>query len=98
MALPRFKFGEKLYIGNADGLMSQVEPLFEEPAGRIVFDFENVRLCDSYGLRFLLNCRRKAEERGHRLILYKVHPVILELIENVKLDQFFTFTDTLDVN
>ncbi len=97
MALLTYRFGEKIFLGNADGMSLVVDKLFEnEAAGTIAFDLENVKLCDSYGLKFLINYQRKANTLGRKLLLYRPDAFLKEMFDNTKLSHFFTIVDTLD--
>ncbi len=93
------KFGEKIFLGNADGLGVVVDKLFESPDARIiVFDMENVKLCDSYGLKFLINYQRKANSLGKTLLLWRPDAFLRDMLSNTKLAHFFTVVDALDSN
>jgi anti-anti-sigma factor len=97
MAALTYKFGEKIFLGNADALSVIVDKIFEnKDAATIVFDLENVRLCDSYGLKFLINYQRRANTTGKKLLLYRPDQFLKEMLANTKLSHFFTITDTLD--
>jgi anti-anti-sigma factor len=97
MAIMTYRFGEKIFLGNADGLGLIVDKLFEnEEAQPIVFDLENVKLCDSYGLKFLINYQRRANTMGRKLLLYRPDVVLREMLDNTKLSHFFTIVDSLD--
>jgi anti-anti-sigma factor len=96
MSVATFKFGEKIFLGNADGLRSQIDRFFDDAAvTAIVFDMENVRLCDSYGLKFLITYLRKSQSAGKKLYLFRPDTVLREMLDNTKLSQVFTITDTL---
>jgi anti-anti-sigma factor len=91
------RFGEKIFLGNADGLGVVVDKLFESPeAQTIVFDMENVKLCDSYGLKFLINYQRKANTTGKSLLLYRPDSFLREMLESTKLSHFFIIVDVLN--
>jgi anti-anti-sigma factor len=96
MSVATFKFGEKIFLGNADGLRSQIDRFFDDAAvTAVVFDMENVRLCDSYGLKFLITYQRKALASGRRLYLFRPDVIVREMLDNTKLSQVFTITDTM---
>jgi anti-anti-sigma factor len=95
MAVLTYKFGEKIFLGNADALSVIIDKFFENPEGEtIVFDLENVRLCDSYGLKFLINFQRRANILKRALILYRPDQFLKEMLTNTKLLHFFTVVDT----
>jgi len=92
-----YKFGEKIFLGNADGLGVIIDKILENPATQsVVFDMENVRLCDSYGLKFLITYQRKATAHGKTLFLYRPDAFLKDMLENTKLTHFFSVIDTLD--
>jgi anti-anti-sigma factor len=96
MSVATYKFGEKIFLGNADGLRSLIDRFFDDAAvASIVFDMENVRLCDSYGLKFLITYHRKALSAGKKLYLFRPDVILREMLDNTKLSQVFTLTDTM---
>jgi len=89
------RFGEKIDIGNCDALAEQCGRYFSISAiGTVIFDLENVRLCDSYGLKFLINFQRKAAETHKKLVLKRPDAILMEMFETTKLAQFFTISHT----
>ncbi len=91
MSVITYKFGEKLSFGNADAFRIALDKLFENAdADTIMFDMENVRLCDSYGLKFLLTYHRKAEACGKKLILFRPDFILKEMLDSTKLSNVFT--------
>jgi len=87
-------FGEKIDCTNCDALARQCEKYFFMPAvNNVVFDFENVRVCDSYGLKFLINFQRKAAENHKRLVLIRLDAIIKEMMSLTRLTQFFTIAE-----
>jgi|WetSurMetagenome_2_1015567.scaffolds.fasta_scaffold00022_4 anti-anti-sigma factor len=97
MARLLYRFGEKIFLGNADGLGVIVDRLFQNPEAReIVFDLEKVTLCDSYGLKFLITYQRRANASGKTLLLYRPDASLREMLDSTKLTHFFTVADTLD--
>jgi anti-anti-sigma factor len=92
-----YQFGKDIYIGNADDLWDKIEPIFVDPnKSVIVLDMENVRVCDSYGLRLLINCQRRAEVNHKRMVLLKPDRLIREMLANTRLDSVFSIVETLD--
>jgi anti-anti-sigma factor len=96
MSVATYKFGEKIFLGNADGLRSQIDRCFADTAvTAVVFDMENVTLCDSYGLKFLINYHRKALAAGRKLYLFRPDAILREMLDNTKLSQVFSVTDSM---
>ncbi|MBD3343471.1 MAG: STAS domain-containing protein [Chitinivibrionales bacterium] len=92
-----YKFGEKVYIGNTDNLSAVISSNIEsKDPSTIIFDLENVRLCDSYGLRMFITFHRKITSEGKTLIFYRPDPLLREILDTVKLSKIFTIVDTLD--
>jgi anti-anti-sigma factor len=88
------KFGEKLDLTTTDALNDRCDPLYaDERIRTIVFDLENVRYCDSYGLKFLIFAQRKAIAAQKRLVLYRPDTVLMDMFAATRLLQFFTITD-----
>jgi anti-anti-sigma factor len=88
------KFGEKLDLTNADSLNEQGDAYYkDEKIGTIVFDLENVRYCDSYGLKFLIFAQRKATAANKRLVLYRPDTVLMDMFAATRLLHFFTITE-----
>jgi anti-anti-sigma factor len=85
------KFGEKIDLTNADTYAAQCEGLFQDEKIRsIVFDLENVRYCDSYGLKFLIYSQRKALATNKQLILFHPETVLTDMFAATRLLHFFT--------
>jgi anti-anti-sigma factor len=98
MTVATCKFGEKLSLGNADTHRAIIDGFFDDPSvDTIMFDMENVRLCDSYGLKFLLTYHRKAEATGKKLILFRPDFILQEMLDNTKLSNVFKIIGASDV-
>lgn len=92
-----FRFGERVVIGNVDNLNSELESCVgSENIQHIVFDLENVRICDSYGINFLLQFQRKAEKSQKELILYRPGALFRDILKNSGLSHIFTIVDNLE--
>lgn len=91
-----YKFGEKIFHGNADAVTAVCGKYFIDPKIRtIVFDLENVRLCDSYGLRFLINSQRKASALDKKLLLYRPDLNLRSTLSITRLEHIFTIVEKL---
>jgi anti-anti-sigma factor len=96
MSVATYKFGEKIFLGNADELRAQIDKFFDDTAvSAVVFDMENVRLCDSYGLKVRITDQRKALSAGRRLYLFRPDVILREMLDNTRLSQVFAITDTM---
>jgi anti-anti-sigma factor len=91
-----YKFGEKIFHGNADAVTAVCGKYFIDPKIRtIVFDLENVRLCDSYGLRFLINSQRKASALDKKLLLYRPDLNLRSTLSITRLEHIFMIVEKL---
>jgi anti-anti-sigma factor len=91
------KFAETICLENVDGLYRHLEGYFPSPDTRVVvLDMENVKVCDSSGLRFLLALHRKAAAAQKQLILYRPRAFFRNLLSMTNLAHVFTVADTLD--
>jgi anti-anti-sigma regulatory factor len=91
-----YKFGEKIFITNADALTKACDGHFiDEKVRTIVFDLVNVQICDLYGLRFLINAQRKAAASDKRLLLYRPDVKLSSMLAQAKLRHIFTLVDTM---
>jgi anti-anti-sigma regulatory factor len=59
---------------------------------------ENVKLCDSYGLKFLITYQRKAISAGKTLYLFRPDIILREMLDNTKLSQVFNITDSMPIS
>lgn len=85
-----FACADKIHIGNADRINSSIEPALNDSSVRvIVMDLENVRVCDSYGLRLLVSLHRQADRLNKRLVLLLPHTMVCELMEKAGLLEVF---------
>jgi anti-anti-sigma factor len=85
------KFGEKIDLTNADACTTQCSDYFNnQKINTIVFDLENVRYCDSYGLKFLIFSQRKAAAAHKQLLLYCPETVLTDMFAATRLLHFFT--------
>lgn len=90
-----YKFGGRIFLGNADSLAAACDGYFSnEKVHTVVFDLENVKLCDSYGLRFLINAQRKAIASNKELILCRPDVKLSSMLTTANLNHFFTCVDT----
>ena len=92
-----YRFGEKVVISNVDLLRSEIESIISaEDVNRIIFDLENLRVCDTYGVQFFLQCRRSAEKANKELLLYRPGTLFRELLKNAGLIHVFTIVEVLE--
>ena len=89
------KLSDRLCFGNADALASATDqPLASDNIRAIVLDMEYTRLCDSYGIRFLVGLHRRLTAASKRLILYRPYGLIVETLRMVNLLPVFTIAAT----
>lgn len=91
-----FRLGERVFIGNADGLRAKMEPIFmDENVKKIILDLECVEECDSYGLKLFIDFQRRADSAEKELIFYRPNTSLKELFNITKLDEVFIITEAL---
>lgn len=92
-----YRFGEKVTIDNVDFLNYELGPRFASVKLKsIIFDLENIHVCDLYGIQFFLHSQRNAEQNKKQLILYRASPLLKDILKDAGLFQIFTFTDSLE--
>ncbi len=86
-------------MSNVDFLRSELETIFaSEHLCRIIFDLENLRICDTYGVKLFLDFQRSAEISQKELLLYRPGTIFMEVIKNSGLIQAFTIVTKLQEN
>ena len=63
----------------------------EEP--RVALDMLNVDYLSSSGVAILIGVKRRVETRRGKIVLFHVHPVVLDLLKVMKLDRYFLLAD-----
>ncbi len=91
------RFGEKVAIDNVDLYHSELEPhLTSAKVKIIIYDLENVHVCDLYGIHFFLQSQRNAEQNKKKLVLYRASSLLKDILKDAGLFNIFTFTDSLE--
>jgi anti-sigma B factor antagonist len=62
-------------------------------APRFAIDLLKVDYLSSSGVALLVGLKRRVETRGGKLVLYRVQPIVRDLLAVMKLDKFFTIVD-----
>jgi len=83
-------------LGQVQGLMREIAPLFKDDRPRIVFDFSQVHQIDSAGVDMLLHCVEEAMKRDGDLKLAAVPPESAEILELTRVDRLFEILDTVE--
>ncbi len=84
-------------MSNVDFLRSELETIFaSEHLRRIIFNLENLRICDTYGVKLFLDFQRSAEISQKELLLYRPGTLFMEVIKNAGLIQAFTIVTELE--
>jgi len=92
-----YRFGEKVAVDNVSFLNTELEHFFQsENIRRIIFDLENVSICDLYGIHFFLQFQRRAENANKALFLYRPQPILIEILKNAGIVHVFTVIDTIE--
>ena len=92
-----YRFGEKVAIDNVDFLNDELESYFaSKKLKSIIYDLENVHVCDLYGVQFFLHSQRSAEQNKKQLVLYRASSLLKDILKDAGLFHIFTFTDSLE--
>jgi len=92
-----YRFGEKVAVDNVSFLNTELEHFFQsENIRRIIFDLENVSICDLYGIHFFLQFQRRAENANKALFLYRPQQILIEILKNAGIVHVFTVIDTIE--
>ncbi|MGW7821574.1 anti-sigma factor antagonist [Streptomyces puniciscabiei] len=73
-----------------------LDTVTEPAAPSVIVSLLDVDFFDCSGLRLLCRARRRAEERGGRLVLVCTHPLTLRILQIVHLMEVFPVYETLD--
>jgi len=74
-----------------DSLYAQVETI--DPP-HVALDLGAIDYLSSSGVAVLVGLKRRVNGRQGKLVLYKVRPVVLDLLRMMKLTQYFEFAET----
>jgi anti-sigma B factor antagonist len=88
-------FSGRLTLGTSLKLIeSQLQPLLEESASRVVFDMANVDYIDSAGLGMIVLFHGQISSRNGSLRLCGVNPTIRQLLAMTRTDSFLVIDDS----
>ena len=87
---------EQVKLGQVQGVMREIAPLFKEDRPHIVFDFSQVRQIDSAGVDMLIHCVEEAMKRDGDLKLAAVPPESAVILELTRVDRLFEIFDTVE--
>ncbi len=94
-----YRVGEKVVMSNVDFLRSELNPIFASAhVNRIIFDLENLRICDTYGVKLFLDFQRDAENSQKEMLLYRPGTLFMEVIKNAGVIQVFNIVTELGEN
>ena len=60
---------------------------------RVALDLLKVDYLSSSGVAILIGLKRRIETRQGKIVLFNVHPIVLDLLKVMKLDRYFAFVD-----
>ena|SRR6478609_2363268 len=86
---------EQLKLGQVQGFLREVTPLFAADRPHIVFDFSQVSQIDSAGVDLLLHCMEQAMKRNGDLKLAAVPPASAVILELTRVDRLFEIFETV---
>jgi anti-anti-sigma factor len=72
---------------NIESFHNQILTLSKQNPEVIVVDMKSVSLIDSYGLKAILNAVRRMRENGGELVLWRVQPAVMTILELTQLDK-----------
>ena len=64
------------------------------PEPRLAVDLLKVDFLSSSGVALLVGLKRRVETRGGKIVLYRVQPIVRDLLAVMKLDRFFIIVET----
>ena len=85
-----------LDIAGASRFVLQAGDALRSGATRLVVELGDVPFIDSAGLAALLNVLRRVRSAGAAMVLVAVQPNVREILDQTRLDQEFTFANSLD--
>jgi anti-sigma B factor antagonist len=62
----------------------------------VVFDLAAVDYLSSSGVAILVGLKRRVDLQEGKLVLARVQPLVCDLLGVMRLNQYFTFTDTVE--
>jgi anti-sigma B factor antagonist len=60
---------------------------------RVAVDMLKIDYLSSSGVAILIGLKRRVESRQGKMVLFHVHPVVMDLLQVMKLDRYFSFAD-----
>ena len=87
---------KQVKVGQIQGLLREIAPIFREDRPRIVFDFSQVRQIDSAGVDMLLHCVEQVTRRDGDIKLAAVPPESAVILELTRVDRLFEIFDTVE--
>jgi len=65
----------------------------EHEGNRVALDLGRVDFLSSSGVAILVGLKRRVDVKQGKLVIFKVQPVVQDLLRITRLSQFFTFAD-----
>ncbi len=62
-------------------------------APRVALDLSQVDFLSSSGVAILVGMKRRLDSKSGKLVLFRVQPIVLDLLRITKLTHYFTFAD-----
>ncbi len=69
---------------------SLYELVASRPDPRLAVDLQQVDYLSSSGVAILVGLKRRVEAKGGKIFLYRVQPIVFDLLAVMKLDQYFS--------
>jgi anti-sigma B factor antagonist len=87
---------DKLNVGNAPELKSELVTLNKNSVNTIIIDLSNTTYCDSSGLSAILSANRLCKNSGGKFILCGLQPNVQKMIEISQLNRVLNIEKDVD--
>lgn len=78
----------------SNSFREQLYDFIQSPAvPRIVVDLAAIDYLSSSGVAILVGLKRRVDMKQGKLVLYRVQPLVSDLLRVMRLNQYFTFAD-----
>lgn len=76
-----------------DALFELVQP---DDETRLALDMNRVDYLSSSGVAILVGLKRRTETRNGKIVLFRLQPIVRDLLQVMKLDRYFVIVDDED--
>jgi anti-anti-sigma factor len=86
----------KLDVNLSIEIEAEFEKLIDSGVKKMVLDLRKVEYLSSSGLRIFISAMRKLKERGGKLVLCNITPMVKKIFKIVELEDLFEIYDSTD--